>query len=379
MSKTYEKILTPLTLTNGATLDCRIAMAPMVAQGSNPDGTVSENDLKFYRERSKVAGMIITGAATVSERGKGFDNQLSISDDRYLAGLKELAKALKKDGNKAIIQLYHGGREAKSGYENFGEVVAPSAVDFPFLPYVPRALTEEEIQAIVADFGAAAKRGIEAGFDGVEIHGANHYLLQQFFSAYSNRRDDFWGSELECRMNFPLAVVKEVKRVVQEFAKPDFIVGYRFSPEEVHGDVVGYTIEDSLQLIDKIADNKLDYIHVSLFTKYDDKPAGGDKTFAELTKEVVGNRAAVVIVSTIFSADDALEALKIADIAAIGRESLLEPKFAEKIAAGKADTIVSTLKPDRVEGLQFPEKLKEWFLEEGSALPPLPGDEYLKL
>lgn len=379
MSKTYEELLTPLTLTNGATLDCRIAMAPMVAQGSNPDGTVSENDLKFYGERSKVAGMIITGAATVSERGKGFDNQLSISDDRYLAGLKELAKALKKDGNKAIIQLYHGGREAKSSYENFGEVVAPSAVDFPFLPYVPRALTEEEIQAIVADFGAAAKRGIEAGFDGVEIHGANHYLLQQFFSAYSNRRDDFWGSELECRMNFPLAVVKEVKRVVQEFAKPDFIVGYRFSPEEVHGDVVGYTIEDSLQLIDKIADNKLDYIHVSLFTKYDDKPAGGDKTFAELTKEVVGNRAAVVIVSNIFSADDALEALKIADIAAIGRESLLEPKFAEKIATGKADTIVSTLKPDRVKGLQFPEKLKEWFLEEGSALPPLPGDEYLKL
>lgn len=378
MTEKYEKILTPLTLTNGAVLNYRIAMAPMVAQGSNSDGTVSENDLNFYSERSNVAGMIITGAATICERGKGFDNQLSISDDQYLDGLKKLAEALKKDGNKAIIQLYHGGREAKSSYERFGEVVAPSALKFPFLPYVPRELTEEEIQKIVSDFGTAAKRAMDAGFDGVEIHGANHYLLQQFFSAYSNRRDDFWGSDLECRMNFPLAVVKEVKRVVKEHAKPDFIVGYRFSPEEIHGDTVGYTVEDSLQLIDKIAEHELDYIHVSLFTKFDDKPAGKEKTFAELTKEVVGDRAAVVIVSNIFSADDALDALKIADIAAIGRESLLEPKFVEKIAAGKADTIVSTLKPDRVGGLLFPEKLKEWFLEEGSALPPLPGDEFLK-
>ncbi|MGG5318156.1 NADH-dependent flavin oxidoreductase [Enterococcus sp. AZ072] len=378
MSEKYQKLLEPLTLTNGAKINYRIAMAPMVAQGSNPDGTVSENDLDFYSERSNVAGIIITGAATVSERGKGFDKQLSISDDTYIAGLKKLAAVLKKDGNKAIIQLYHGGREAKSSYDKFGEVVAPSAVEFPFLSYTPRALTEEEIQDSIAAFGAATKRAIEAGFDGVEIHGANHYLLQQFFSAYSNQRDDFWGSALECRMNFPLAVVKEVKRMANEFAKPDFIVGYRYSPEEIHGDTIGYTAEESLQLIDKIVEHKLDYIHVSIFTKYNDKPSGNDKTFAELTKEVVGDRAAVIIVSNIFSADDALKALENADIAAIGRESLLEPKFAEKIAAGEADSILSRLTADRVDSLQFPEKLKDWFLEEGSALPPLPGDEYLK-
>lgn len=374
----YEKLTTPLTLKHGATLKTRIAMAPMVAQASNLDGSVSENDLEFYSARAGVAGMIITGAAMVAESGRGFDHHLSIANDGMVDGLTKLAAAIKKEGNKAIIQLYHGGREAKTAYKNLGEVVAPSAIDFPFLPYTPRALTEEEILDLIKDFGKAAKRAIAAGFDGVEIHGANHYLLQQFFSSYSNIREDNWGGSLDKRMNFSLGIVKEVKRVVAENAPKDFIVGYRFSPDEVHGDTVGYTIEDSLQLIDKIADEDLDYIHTSIFTGYQDTPPGHKEAYGTLVKEKVGNRAATIIVSNIFDADAALDALNYGDIIAIGREALLEPRFAAKILEGKTDEIISKVIPGSVEELEFTEALKDWFLETGSALPPLPGQENLR-
>lgn len=314
----------------------------------------------------------------VSQSGRGFDHHLSIADDGMMEGLKQLAAAIKKKGNKAVIQLYHGGREAKTAYKMLGEVVAPSAVDFPFLPYTPRALTEAEILDLISAFGKAAKRAIDAGFDGVEIHGANHYLLQQFFSSYSNLREDNWGGSLEKRMNFPLTIAKEVKKVAAEYAPSGFIIGYRFSPDEVHGDTVGYTIDDSLQLVDKLADLDLDYIHTSIFTGYQDKPAGKDKTYGELVKEKAGDRTATIIVSNIFDADAALDALNYGDIIAIGREALLEPKFASKILAGKADEIISRVVPGSVEELEFTEALKEWFLETGSALPPLPGQENLR-
>lgn len=356
-------------------LKTRIAMAPMVAMTSSEDGCVTSDDLEFYGMRAGVAGMIITGAANVDEAGKGFERQLSIADDEKLEGLKQLAGALKKDGNKAIIQLYHGGREAKKAYDLTGKVLAPSAVDFPFLPYQPEEMSEAEIEKTIAAFGKAANRAAKTGFDGVEIHGANHYLLQQFFSAYSNKRTDDWGGTLEKRMAFPLAVVRAVKEAVKD--TNDFIIGYRFSPEEIHGETIGYTIDDSLKLINEVAEYGLDYIHTSLFTRYDDKPKDRDKSFAQLVKETVGDRAKTVIVSGIFTVEDAQAALKYADIAAIGREALIEPQFAQKILDQNEDQIISEITPDTAKKLAFTPELINWITMENSPLPVIPGKEYL--
>ena len=122
-------------------------------------------------------------------------------------------------------------------------------------------MTESEIQEIIRAFGESTRRAIEAGYDGIEIHGANGYLVQQFFSPHSNRRDDQWGGSVENRMKFPLAIVDEVQRVVAEHAKGPFIVGYRFSPEEP--ETPGITMADTLDLVDALADKNLDYLHVS--------------------------------------------------------------------------------------------------------------------
>ena len=207
-----------ITFRRGLTIPNRIALAPMQSQSALEGGYASNDTIRYYNHRSKAAGLLITEFHYVSESGgpaymPGYPSQMGIYSDVHLEGAKKIAQALKKDGNKAVMQIHHGGRMAIGRFINHQDVVAPS--DLP-RKFPVRALTESEIEEIIADFGHATKRAIEAGFDGVEIHGANHYLLQQFFSVLTNHRTDKWGGSLENRMRFPLAVVREVKRVVAE-------------------------------------------------------------------------------------------------------------------------------------------------------------------
>src|SRR5690606_8912264 len=129
---------------------------------------------------------------------------------------------------------------------------------------MPREMSEEEILDTIAAFGEATRRAIEAGFDGIELHGANTYLIQQFFSPHSNRRTDKWGGDIEKRMTFPLAVVSAVQEAVSKHATEPFIVGYRISPEEI--EEPGITMEDTLQLAERLAEANLDYLHLSVGT-----------------------------------------------------------------------------------------------------------------
>lgn len=375
MNQKYTRLLEALQLPNGITLPNRLVMAPMVVKGAHEDGTISQLDINYFEKRSDVAGLIITGASYVTELGCGFEGQIAIDSDKKIEGLSKIAAAAKKDGNKVVVQLYHAGREGY--YEKLGKVVAPSAIKFPFLDYVPEELTATEIDQIIQDFGLAAKRAIDAGFDGVEIHGANHYLLQQFFSAYSNQRTDQWGGSLENRIAFPLAILKEVRRVVEEAGRSDFIVGYRLCPEEIHGDVIGYTVDDCLQLIEALLTVGLDYLHLSVWTGFDARPEGATHSFGNIVREKVQNRCPVIIVSNVTDAADALHALEHGDLVAIGRAALVEPEFARKIKSGLAGDIATTIE-NRLEQLALPPEVIDWFLMDKSPLPPLPGIESVR-
>ncbi len=280
-------------LRHGAVLQNQIVQSPMLTNSGDRE-YVTQDTLDYYGARSQSAAMVIVEYTSVSKNGGPSRSwaddrtQLAIFDDSFKPGMTKLATALKKDGHKAILQLVHSGREANYAPQMGRTAEVPSAMDFAWVNYPLHELTEEEVWGIVKDFGRATKRAIECGFDGVEIHGANHYLIQEFFSAYSNKRTDYWGGSLEKRMNFPLEVVKEVLRVVKKAAPADFIVGYRISPEEIH-DTVGYTWHESTQLIRAITDQfDLDYIHLSM-PQYNGKPADSDKTFAELFAPAIGD------------------------------------------------------------------------------------------
>lgn len=160
-----------LTFKRGLELKNRIMMAPMTTKMSFYDGVVTTDEINYYALRSGEIGAVITGAANVQNDGKGWEGELSVASDAFIPGLSKLAAAIKKNGTKAILQIFHGGRMTDSSVLRGVQPVAPSAVaaERPNAE-TPRALADDEILDLIENFKAATRRAIEAGFDGVELH-----------------------------------------------------------------------------------------------------------------------------------------------------------------------------------------------------------------
>ena len=345
----------------GSTITAKnpIVMAPMTTFSANEDGTVSDAELSYYKARAKGVGMVITATTYVTPSGKGFAGQFAGYNDSFLPGLKKLSEAIKGEGALAILQMFHGGRMAIPAEIPGGQTISASAIA-PERPdaMTPREMTEIEIQDTIKAFGETTKLAIDAGFDGVEIHGANTYLLQQFFSPHSNRRDDFWGGSIDKRMNFPLAVISEVKKVVKENASENFIIGYRFSPEEMENP--GITLEDTLSFVDVLADQELSYLHASLMDFWQssmrDKTKTSPVTCAILDR--IHGRVPFIGVGSIHTPEDAIKALDTgADFIALGRELIMEPEWVNKVNLGKTSEIRTTLSKASKDSLSIPEPL----------------------
>ena len=331
MTKLFENY----TLPNGLSLRNRLVMAPMTTYSGNEDGTVSDAEVEYYARRSKGVGVVVTACTHVTENGKGFPGQFAGYEDQFIPSLKRVADAIHEGGAKAVLQIYHGGRRSIPEEVPNGEIVSASDVAFPG-NVTPRPLTIEEIKEIIKAYGETSRRAIEAGFDGVEIHGANTYLLQQFFSGYTNRRTDEYGGSIENRMRFPLELVDEVKNVVAKHAIKPFIVGYRFSPEEE--EETGITMDQTVQLIDALADKELTYLHVSQ-GDFNTKPHrfSGDKnkTRVEILLDTIHGRTPLIGVGSIYSLEDAEKASESGvDLLALGRELLIEPDWVQKAEVG---------------------------------------------
>lgn len=371
INEKYKTIMDSFELPNGVKLKNRVVMAPMTNYSSNADGTVSDTEVAYYIRRSKGVSMVITACTYVTANGQGFPGEFAGHKDEMIPSLQRLATSIKSEGAKAILQIFHGGRQVPANLVPNGDVVSASNVpsegaDKP----VPRALTTEEVESIILDFGQATRRAIEAGYDGVEIHGANTYLIQQFFSPHSNRRNDRFGGSLEKRMTFPLAVVDEVQRIVKEHAKEPFIVGYRFSPEEP--ETPGITMADTLVLIDALANKNLDYLHVSLGDFWSPPRRGVDdnRSRMEIIQEKVGDRVPVIGVGSIYSSEDARKALTSGvPLIALGRELLIDPDWVQKIEQGKDDEIVTQLDTSMQEQLVIPDPLWQAILRNPGWVP----------
>ena len=349
MNKKYEKLFETVTLPNGVELKNRFVLAPLTHISSNDDGTISDVEIPYIEKRSKDVGLAINAASNVNDIGKAFPGQPSVAHDSDIEGLKRLAQAMKKNGAKALVQIHHGGAQALANLTPNGDVVAPSPITLKSFgqqhEHDAREITPKEIEQTIKDFGEATRRVIEAGFDGVEIHGANHYLIHQFVSPYYNRRNDEWSDH----MKFPTAVIDEVLKAKSEYASDDFIVGYRLSPEEAESP--GISMEITEQLINTITEKSIDYVHISLgdihSTTREGKYAGQERL--KLIQQWVDGRIPVIGVGSVFTADDALDAIESTgvELVALGREILLDYNFISKIQEGKEDEILSEFDPHR--------------------------------
>lgn len=359
MNEIYKPLFEEIALRSGIQLKNRIVMAPMTNWSSQEDGTVTDAEVNYYARRSSGVGMVITACIYVTRNGKGFAGEFGGDTDDMIPSLRRLASAIKGQGAKALLQIFHGGRMAPPELVPGGDIV--SASDVPSDQngnVVPRPLTGDEIEAIVRDFGETTRRAIEAGFDGVEIHGANGYLIQQFFSPHTNKRNDRWGGDLNKRLTFPLAIVDEVKRVVAAHATQPFAVGYRFSPEEPEEN--GIKMDDTLKLVDVLAEKRLDYLHVSLMDFRSKPRVGSDdsKSRLELILDTVAKRTLVIGVGSVHTPDEAVQVLQTGSaLVALGRELIMEPDWVQKVAEGRENEILTTLSKHDQQRLVIPEPL----------------------
>ncbi|MFF0766513.1 alkene reductase [Streptomyces sp. NPDC003328] len=254
----------PITI-GATTASNRVFMAPMTRNRATLDGLATDIMVEYYTQRSD-AGLIITEGIQPSPVGQGYISTPGLHSAEQVAAWRPITDAVHAAGGTIFAQLMHTGRIGHSLLTGLTPV-APSAVKAPGHCYTaegpvdniaPRELTEEEILQTIEDHATAARNAIEAGFDGVEIHGANGYLLQQFLSDNVNLRTDRWGGSVENRVRFPAEVVKAVAAAIGADR-----VGLRISPGNNDQDIVeNNPAELYTTLLNALSDLPLAYVHM---------------------------------------------------------------------------------------------------------------------
>jgi NADPH2 dehydrogenase len=233
----------------GYILRNRIVLPPMQTGRASFEGAVTSRLINFYVKRSAHLGLPIVEHSYVSQTGKIGPKQLAIHDDSSISGFEKLANALHEVGAPAVVQISHAG--AVTNKRVIG--IEPSG---PSPREKSRMLNSEEIYGIAEEFALAAGRAVKAGFDGVELHGAHGYLLNQFYSPLFNRREDDFGGSLEKRMRFPLLVTEKVRRCLG-----DRLLLYRLGSDDLAPH--GTHIEDSVVFAQRLEALGVDILDVS--------------------------------------------------------------------------------------------------------------------
>lgn len=257
----------PFTL-GSIELKNRIVMAPMTRSRAYGEGATPTELMAAYYAQRASAGLIITEGIQPSVVGQGYPDTPGLHTDAQVEAWKQVTDAVHAQGGAIFAQLMHAGRVGDPDLlPTDSTVVGPSAVAAEGSIYThagmkpfatPHALTDAEVRETIADFAAAARNAVEAGFDGVEIHGANGYLIQQFISSNANQRTDSWGGSIQGRIAFPLEVAKAVAVAIGAEK-----VGIRLSPANPLHDIVEDGLEETYAaLLAGLAELGLAYIHI---------------------------------------------------------------------------------------------------------------------
>lgn len=370
MNTKHGNLFEQFKFKNCITLKNKIVMSPMTTWSSNNDNTISDEEIEYYKVRVNGVGLVITGCTYVHPNGIGFLNEFASYDDKFIPSLRKLANDAKSGGANAILQIFHAGNKAFPNLVPNDDVVSASAIKTEasaFAPaLLPRELSHEEVLDIVNAFGETTRRAIEAGFDGVEIHGAHGFLIQNFTSPLYNKRSDEWGESPEKRLMFPLAIVNKIKDVIKEYVKKPFILGYRLSPEE--SEKGGLRIGDTYKLINHLIEIDIDYIHISLTSALSSKPIDSkdEKTYLELISKYVNGKVPIIVAGSMLTPDDVEQALNNgASLAAIGRALVINPDWVEKVKNDKKNEIKMSINSSKVNEFTLPQNL--WNVIKASA------------
>lgn len=308
----------------------RVAMAPMTRSRATADGRVTDLTRTYYAQRASLA-MLITEGTQPSEDGQGYLTTPGIHTDEQADAWARVADAVHEAGSTLVVQLMHVGRMSHPSNTPHGrQPLAPSAIAArgdmftatgPQPLAVPREMTEDDIAQTIADFRRAARLAVDAGADGVELHGANGYLLQQFLSTNANRRTDGYGGDIAGRIRFPV----EVAAAVADEIGADR-VGFRVSPGSPLGDIEETDVAELYPaLVRALAPLGLAYLHLVHL---------GDEVLFRTIRDgwptgLVLNRAGADIERRAQDVRDGL-----ADVVSVGQLALANPDLLDRITAG---------------------------------------------
>lgn len=334
-----NNLFEPLALNDTITLNNRIVMAPLTRCMAD-DSLVPTQAMVDYYARRADTGLIISEATIIRPDGQGYPNTPGIFSQEQIAGWRKVTDAVHEKGGKIFVQLWHTGRVAHPHFFNGEYVLAPSAVSVEGsvprmreLTYTtPKPATREEIEELVEDYRQAAINALEAGFDGVEIHGANGYLIDQFLHYSSNTRDDEFGGSAENMARFPLQVVDAIVDAIgNDRTALRLSPGAYFNMEPDNRDR-----QVSDYLLKALESRDLSYLHVGIF---DDSMSFDylDGTVSEYMRSNYNKTLMGVGGFTPETGNAALESGKF-DLLAIGRPLIANPDYVEKVKSGSVLT-----------------------------------------
>lgn len=311
MAVAESPLFTPINI-GKLTIAGRLIKTATAETRATHDGFVTPELLQFYIPIARGGTpLIITGNMYVSRDGKSTPRQLGVDDDDKISGLKQLAAVVHAHGSRIFAQLSHCGRQVVPAFAGITEAVSASAVREPMTGTLPRELTLREIQNVAGNFGAAASRCRQAGFDGVQIQAANGYLLSQFLTPHTNRRTDRYGGSFEQRLQLLLEVVREVRAR----AGSDFPVIVRLNGSDCLPLRHGLTTDDLVAIAARLQEEGVDAIEVSAghyesglsalhgtFGRHLKNLSGGAVRYLPLSRRVVFRlfRPVLVLVSDVF-------------------------------------------------------------------------------
>ncbi len=336
MQKTQATLFTPYDL-GDIELRNRIVLAPMTRGRAVSERIPSHLMAEYYVQRAS-AGLIVTEATTISEQANGWVNSPGIYTVQQVEGWKLVTEAVHRKGAPVFVQLWHTGRASHSSFHNGALAVAPSAIKLTGdlihtpegkKPYeTPRALEIDEIAYIVDDYRLAAERARAVGFDGVEIHAANGYLIDQFLQSKTNQRTDEYGGTIENRFRFLREIVRAVLQVW-----PSRRVGVRLSPNGGFNDMGSADFRETfLYAAEQLSSFNLGYLHVIDGLAFGFHGLGEAMTLPEFRKVYKG----AIMANSGYTAESGEEAIanKNADLVAYGRPFITNPDLVERFRNG---------------------------------------------
>ena len=330
-------IFSPFQIKN-FTLRNRLGVAPMT-RISSPGNSIPRQDvLDFLVRRAENGAAIVYTEAIVTdyESSQGYPRQSRLTTQRQIDAWREVVENIHSHGGIAIMQMFHCGRMAWPEVNPAGRALAPSRLapkqnnTMTGQPYpLPDVMSQFDIDHVINGFVETAKGAVMAGFDGIEIHGANGYLINQFLSSYSNQRDDNYGGSVENRFRFAREVIESVALVVPG----DRLLTFRISNWGVADMEVSLfeSAEEWQEMIGLLVRQPIDAISLSTYN-FRDKAFGTDRNMAQLTRDVTP--LPMMICGQIYDRESAEEALESADIALSSKSILLNPNWVEDVRAG---------------------------------------------